>query len=484
MNRLDITASILFVAATCFAKSNALENKYRALADGPVARGAQWGVYIADAKTGKAVLEHYQDNRFIPASTLKLFVTAAAMSGLGPDYRFKTEVCTTAPVNKGTLSGDLAVIGAGDPSLGSTVIEGAQPYDEIIDGWAQAVAKAGITEITGDIVADVSLFDGLSVPRSWPYEDLGNYYAAPASALSIHDNLYKLIFKTGKQSGDPVRILRTEPEMEGLAFTNYLFTGTPGSGDEGYIFRAPGQTAAQLRGTEGPSSGEAAIKGSMPDPALFTVRELTKALVRHGIKVAGNPRVSQTPANRVTLIAQTSGSTVKDIVFETNKRSFNFYAEMLLRALAVQSGHKGTETEGIAQLRAFLERAGVNTTDVRLDDACGLSKNDLVTPHALAQILVYARKSQSAADFENSLPVPGDKYTTGHIKHFGAGTPVAERVKLKSGSLSDVRSYAGYLKAKSGKTLVFAFIINGYNASGDEVDKLHEQLLNAAYSSQ
>ena len=471
----------LALTAPCQAKNNSLENTYLALSAGATARGAQWGVYIADAATGKPLLAHNQDSRLIPASTLKLFVTAAALSELGPQYRFKTEVYSAGDIHDGNLSGDLVIVGGGDPALGSTVIAGAPSYSAVLDSWAQAVEKAGIRRISGSIVADVSLFDGLPVPDSWPYEDLGNYYAAQESALSINDNLYKLFFKTGKP-GEPAQILRTEPAMPGLSFKNFMLTDPAGTGDKGYIFRAPGQFEAQLRGTEGASANEVAIKGSMPDPALFTAGEFAKILAQHGIHADGEARVSFTPLPRKQLLAQTLSMPLKDIVFETNKRSFNFYAEMLLRALAVHAGEKGTQPAGLARLRAFLAQANVEQDSVKLDDACGLSKNDLATARALAQILIHERKSQTAQDFSASLPVPGDQYTTGHIKHFASGSALEGKISLKSGSLTGVRSYAGYLKAKSGRPLVFAFIINGYNASGDEVDKLHEELLSAAFA--
>ncbi|MDD2773514.1 MAG: D-alanyl-D-alanine carboxypeptidase/D-alanyl-D-alanine-endopeptidase [Elusimicrobiales bacterium] len=475
MNRLGIVISlVLFSVPNCRAREASLEAKYRALCASPAARNAQWAVYVADADSGKVLFSQNPQSRLIPASTLKLFVTAAALSLLGPDYKFKTEVYAAADVSGGILHGDIAVIGGGDPSLGSTVIAGAPDYNAVVNSWAEAVEKAGIKEITGGVVADVSLFEGLSVPGTWPYEDLGNYYAAQAGALSINDNLYKLFFKPGVHEGEPAAALRTEPEIKGLTWTNFMLTGAPGSGDNGYIYRAPRQYEAELRGTIPPGKPEFFIKGSMPDPALFAVQRFAAALRGRGIRVGKDASVSGAPADKRRLIAQTFSRPLKEIVFATNKRSFNFYAEMLLRALAVHAGKKGSLQNGLAELRNFI--AGTTGESVKLADACGLSKNNLASAQSLAKMLVYMRKSPAAREFADSLPVPGDEFSTGHIRNFCKGTAAAGKIRIKSGSLNGVRSYAGYIAAKSGKTLAFAFIINGYAASGEDVDALHEQL--------
>ncbi|MFA5161514.1 MAG: D-alanyl-D-alanine carboxypeptidase/D-alanyl-D-alanine-endopeptidase [Elusimicrobiales bacterium] len=468
---------VALAQAPVLAQSGPLEAQYRALAQSPAASGAQWAVYAADADTGKVLLDHNAGSRLIPASTLKLFVTAAAVSVLGPDYKFKTDVCASSGVSNGTLDGDIVVVGGGDPSLGSTVIEGARDYRAVINSWADAVKSAGIREISGGVAADVSLFDGLPVPDSWPYADLGNYYAAGASALSINDNLYKLYFRPGRE-GAPAAVLRSEPDQQ-IRWDNFMLTGAPGSGDNGYIFRAPGQREAQLRGTVPAGPEEFAIKGSMPDPALFAAEAFTGALREKGIRVAREPRVSASPLPRQRLLARTESYPVKDIVFVTNKRSFNFYAEMLLRALAVNSGDRGSEERGLAALRKYLSGIGITPDMARLADACGLSKNNAATARALAKLLIYMRTARGAEAFAASLPCPGDRFSTGHIKTFCDGTAAQGRIRVKSGSLSGVRSYAGYIKAKSGRTIAFAFIINNYSVSGAEVDKLHERLAQA-----
>jgi len=471
-----LAALILLLPSLCLAQNKQLESAYRSLSQSAAAKNASWGVYVADVKTGKALLARNEDMRLMPASTLKLFVTAAALHELGPDYRFSTDITSGGNIAGDTLRGDLVITGAGDPSLGSTVIAGAPDYKTVAATWAEAIYRSGLRKVKGDIVADVSLFDGLSVPSSWPYEDLGNYYAAEASALSINDNQFKIWFKTPKKAGEPAPYLRTEPEQKRMTFTDFMRGGPVSEGDNGFVFRAPRQLAAELRGTIPARGGEFAIKASMPEPALFTAELLRSALEARGIKVSGKAVVSAEKIKRGVLLARTLSSPVKDIVYITNKRSYNFYAEMLLRALAVHAGKSGSEENGLAVEKNFLDRAGLDVNALKLHDACGLSKNNLVSARSMARLLAYMNGTKEAAEYKKSLPFPGDGDTTGHIRNFGKGTSVTGHIWLKSGSLYGVRSYAGYIRTKSGKTLVFAFIINGYGVSGDDIDALHAKL--------
>lgn len=479
MRHIPLFILLAILPTISSAQSTALEEKFRALGDNPAVRGAQWSAYVADTATGQVLLARNSGLRMVPASTLKLFITAAALSKLGPEHRFRTKIYADGKISGDTLKGDIVILGGGDPSLGSTIIRNSTPTAQVIASWADAVAGAGIKRVTGGVKADDLLFDGLPVPGSWPYEDLGNYYAAEASALSINDNQYRLCFRPGKKEGADAAVIRTEPPVKGLSFRNYMKTGPAGSGDNGYIYRAPGQYEAELRGTIPLGAKEFCIKGSLPEPALFTARLLEEALQKRGIKLGRKASLAEKskPYKPQAGLIETHSYTIKDIVFITNKRSYNFYAEMLLRAIG---GGNGSIGDGLSALKDFLKQAGIAADSIKLADACGLSKNNQASAEALGKLLLYMKKSPVAADFENSLPVPGDEYTTGHIKRFCAGTAADGKIKLKSGSLNGVRSYAGYIRTASGKTLAFSFIINNYQASGDVIDKLHEELAETA----
>jgi len=437
---------------------------------------AQWGISVKDAATGAEVAAYNSRKNLIPASILKIFVTAAAFDQLGPGYKIKTAVYYDGSIANGFLNGNIYLIGAGDPSLGSQLVKDARPLDETFRLWVEAVKGKGIKVINGAVAADESMFESVQ-PGSWAWEDIGNYYAAAASALTINDNLYKIYFKPGVAAGDEAKVLRTEPYLPDLKLENHMLTGPKGSGDNGYVFSFPGQETAVLRGTLPQGTEEFAIKGALPDPALFAAQSFSAYLTRAGINANKKPYKAAGQASGLKLITETEGAPLENIVRITNKRSFNLYAELLLRQLAAARGLKGTVANGVKILKEFLSMQGVATAEMRLEDASGLSKNDLVKAENFTDLLCAVSKKKYYEAFRETLVFPADPEASGHIRHMGVDNYLAGRLRIKSGSLAGVRSYTGYLRTKTGRSLAFTFIINNYSAAPAEIDKLHEELL-------
>jgi D-alanyl-D-alanine carboxypeptidase/D-alanyl-D-alanine-endopeptidase (penicillin-binding protein 4) len=404
-----------------------------------------------------------------------VFVTAAALDRLGPDHTFTTNLYYDGTVSNGFLNGNIYIKGAGDPALGSQLTKGALPMDELFRSWTEAVKAAGIKVVNGAVIGDGSAFDGAQ-PGSWAWEDIGNYYAAQPSALMINDGLYKLVLKPAGKPGGDAAVLRTEPYVEGLKFEDHLKTGPAGSGDESYIYAFPGQGAAVLRGSIPAGQPEFTVKGALPDPALFTAQAFGAYLARAGINCNKKPAAGRTPEGKLGLITATVSAPVKNVVRVTNKRSFNLYAEMLLRSLGA-----GSPEAGLAAVRAYLNGMGVDVSELDTVDACGLSPVDKVKAENFADLLRGVYRKNYYADLYESFVYPGDPDATGHVRNMGKGTPLEKNLRLKSGSLNGVRSYTGYLKTKKGRTLVFASIMNNYSVSGSEIDRLHEALLLELY---
>ena len=199
-------------------------------------RNAQWAVYAQYVESDEVIVDHNGSWSLTPASGLKLISTAFALDVLGSDYRFETMLYINGNLNGSTLEGDLVIIGGGDPTLGSNTVKGSLPLDSLMQNLLAVIQKQGIKKITGDIVAYTGLFSDQSTPGYWYWIDIGNYYGAGSTALNINDNLYYLYFKPGS-IGQSAQVLRTDPEIPGLNFTNFMLTGARGSGDNGYISR-------------------------------------------------------------------------------------------------------------------------------------------------------------------------------------------------------------------------------------------------------
>lgn len=482
MAPLSAAALLAFLpAAGLGAGRPSLSRSLKALDASPALKNAPWGLSVKDVASGRTLADVRADKSLVPASSLKVFVTAAALAKLGAAYRFRTGLYasgTLAP--DGTLRGDLVLKGGGDPAFGSTLVPGSRSAEEVFSSWVSTLAASGIRRVEGSVLADARLFEGSQSPGSWSWEDLGNYYAAQASALSIGDNAYTLVFAPGPREGDPARLLRTEPEVPGLSFVNFMRTGPADSGDNGYVFCVPGQQEAVLRGTLPAGAREYSIKGALPDPALFAAHSFLRHLRSSKISISGGAAraASEADLRGARLLAEELSPPVADIARVTMRRSVNLYAEMLARALALAAGGQGTASRGLTALHDFLFVSGVNPAGLRLSDASGLSRQNAVPPAVFTDFLASVAKSPLFEDFRSLLVTPGADEVTGKVRGFGQGV-LDGRLYFKSGFLTGARSYCGYLKDSKGRWLAFAFIVNHHASSRAEVEALLVDVLAA-----
>lgn len=466
----------LLLLLPCGLSAGGVDRKIAEIAAAPGIKNASWGLSVKDAITGRTVAARNPAHNLVPASILKVFTTAAALDKFGPEMTFTTELLYDGAVSNGFLNGNLYIVGGGDPSLGSQLVKGALPLAEVYKGWAAAVKAAGINVINGAVVGDDTAFESMQ-PGSWSWEDIGNYYAAQPSALTVNDGLYKLYLKPSDRVGGEPAVLRTEPYIDGLKFENHFKTGPAGSGDEGYIYAFPGQFLAVLRGSIPQGSAEFAIKGALPDPALFAAQDFAAYLAKAGINANKKPfKGAPMTGAELRSIARTSSRPLKDVVRVTNKRSFNLYAELLLRHLG-----DGSPEAGLAAVKAFLAGTGTDVSELDIVDGCGLSARDTVKAENFTDLLRAVYKKKYFPEFYDSLVFPGDPDATGHLRALGKGTPLEKNLRLKSGSLNGVRAYTGYLKTKKGRLLALTSIVNNYSAAPSALDKMHEGLLLELY---
>jgi len=440
---------------------------------------AQWALYAKYFDNDEEIIAHNQNMSVAPASGLKVFTSSAALDILGEEYRFDTKLYYDGELSNGSLEGNIIIVGGGDPCLGSDAVDGSLNLNDLMEVWMKAIEDLGIVEINGSILADELNYESNPVPDHWEWIDLGNYYAAPSSALSINDNLYYLYFKPAYKVGDEAKLLRTEPEIPGLNFTNYMKTGDEGSGDNGYVYSAPLHFDAALRGTIPAGTNEFSIKGAIPDPALFAAQYLSKSLNEHYITVKGEPgKVKvRTNYNERNLVFVSVSPPLKDIIYITNKRSNNVYTELLLKAISYKRTGLGSTSDGIIQVENFLKSKSINTDGLLLYDGSGLSRSNAITAKMMVDLLVANTRSKYFASFHKSLAVVGEPDDIGFFRNTGIGTAIEKKAWIKSGVIEGVRSYSGYIENKSGRAIVFSFIANNFNGSGSEVSRIHRELM-------
>lgn len=434
----------------------------------PGMRSASVSLFIADAKTGAELFALQPDLSLSPASTLKIMTTAAALEVLGPDFRFQTTLSSFGTMEGELLNGHLVIQGSGDPSLA------ANGTDSLFTAWGKQVASAGIKEISGGVVADASCFSkAVELPGTWPWEDLGNYYGAGAYGINFLENQYEVFFKTGKKAGDPTDILGTNPPIAELRIENRVLTGTEGSGDQSFIYGAPFTFSRVARGTLPPGRAKFVVKGSIPDPALLLAHSFQEFLKKQGVRVLGGPQAMY-EKNMVSLtglsnlLARHESPALPDLIRTVNHRSFNLYAEALLKVTGLRyDGQEGR----VGAVIGILEKSGVAVPVSKgqqtassqpegfwMEDGSGLSRFNSVTTRQLVGVLRYMQqKSPHAAVFKASLPIAGEG---GTVRNLSKGRTAQGRMWLKSGSMRRVRAYAGYATTVAGQEVVFAFIVN------------------------
>ena len=452
------------------------------LLQAPYMRGASFSLVVKDVQEGRTVYSYDTDRLQSPASVLKTVATATALEILGEDYRYPTTLEYDGILENGTLKGNLYIKDSGDPSLGSSHFAPGQ--NKFLSTWRAALQKAGIKHITGSVISDESIFDTEGVSIKWLREDMGNYYAPGSYGISIFDNMYKLSLQTGAAGTRPV-LKGTEPDIPFIRFKNYL-KAAPVSSDSAYIIGAPLDDVRYLYGVL-PANREAyVLKGDIPDPALYLARYLTDQLQQKGIRVDGSPSCYriEVEENRWKKgerkeIVTTYSPTLREIASICNHVSHNLYADALVKTVGLQYKPRRNEMissfgRGVQVVKEYWEKKGLDVFPLRMNDGSGLAPADKVSAGFMGELLVYMATESAVSDaFIASLPQAGIE---GSVRNFLKGSKLQGKAHLKSGGITGVRSYAGYI-TKDGKTYAVAVFSNNYSCPMSRMTRALEKLL-------
>jgi D-alanyl-D-alanine carboxypeptidase/D-alanyl-D-alanine-endopeptidase (penicillin-binding protein 4) len=423
---------------------------------------------VANAENGDVLIDSNSGISLTPASVMKLITTAAALELLGPEYTFKTMIGYTGTFKKrwGRIKGNLIITGGGDPALGSKYFP--DQYKDFITNWARELKKLGIKRIKGSVITDDSYYDYLPVPGKWLWEDTGNYYGAGAYGLSVFDNTYEIHFKTLADSSVPIikYIIPVECRSELSSFLN-----VSGSRDKGYVFAAPYSSTGWIAGTIPVNQDDFVLKASISDPPLLLARLVNDKLKAEGIKVSGKPFTLRTEKNykkaKVTPIADISSPRLSEIIEVLNHESVNLFAEHLTKELGRKFKNDGSTAAGTQVISEFLKSSGIDINGMFIVDGSGLSPLNAINTRELVRLLVYMKlKGKYFSDYYASLPDAGKE---GTLKDLFKDPLFNSRLRAKSGSMTRVRSFAGYFTTKSGKNMVFSIIINNYSGPSKKI---------------
>jgi len=453
-----------------------LKHRVDSRMDAPPFNRQFWGVALVD-EGGRVLYGRNQDRLFIPASNTKLVVSAVASALLPPDWKVKTSLYG-GPVVNGVLQGDLVLYGRGDPTIDrrcyatDTTLAGVCDTDPFarLRQLVDTLRAKGVRAVTGDVVGDGSYFETTLVHPNWESFDLNWWYAAPVSGLGFHDNSVDFDWGPGPAPGTPA-VITMDPNLGDVAFENRTVTVAPGGesdiGDR--FFRHPGTLQIWAEGTVALDNPPHTESFALPDPSLYAARALRQVLAEAGISVVGATRsttdsTAYAALRRTAPLAEASSRPLRDWIFPILNTSQNWFAEMLLKQLGRQFGKAGSWPEGLEVERRFLiDSVKVDSTQFSLSDGSGLSSSNLISPLGLTQLLRYMRRHPRYATFAAGLPQAG---LVGSLRNRFLGTPLAGRVRAKTGSISRVMTLTGYIELDRGRTLTFSVLANHHAQPG------------------
>jgi serine-type D-Ala-D-Ala carboxypeptidase/endopeptidase (penicillin-binding protein 4) len=506
---LVVAACLVLSLPAQAAKKKKLPDRIAAiLAEPELARGF-WGIEIRSLNTGLVLYSQNADKLFTPASNTKLFTTAAALALIGPDYKFKTSVETNGLLDThGRLNGDLLLVGRGDPNLSGREL----PYDlrtqrndhpiKVLEDLADSLVQKGVKYVDGDLVADDSYFAFERYGEGWSQDDLVWGDGAPVSALTINDNVVFVNILPADRAGERA-FVTIAPFADYYHVDNRIMTTPAGTVRRIFFNREPGSTALTLWG-EMPIDDRGANEAlAIDDPAAFASALFRSLLEKRGITVYGHERTHHTelaglstfsvtataeargggsesprpgqPNQPMVLASFESRPLIEDIRV-INKVSQNLHAEILLRLLGREKGTAATIDSGLEVVRGFLTKAGVPGDQYVFYDGSGLSRQNLVTPHAIVVLLEYAWLQPWGKAYRDTLPVAGiDGSMADRLK----GTIAQGRVYGKTGALGGVKTLSGYAITDHGEPIAFSILTNNLNVPTKKVTDAIDDIITA-----
>lgn len=463
---------------------NSVQDAVNSFKNNPVFANASISFCAVDLSSGLTIAEYNSNLSLPPASITKLFSTATALEVLGPNYQPETRIYMDGKLDiNGVLQGNIWIRGGGDPTLGSFYYNENGLENQFLKLWADTLMKLGIKGITGSIIGDASEFGYMGVPDGWNWSDMGNYYGAGPSGLIVFDNMIRYSFKTGAFVGAKTELISMFPTVPDYQFHNYI-TSSKKEGDNSYIYGAPFSLDRFGTGTLPINSTSFTVRGSLPDPEYQFAYEFEKILKEKGITIEkGVKSVRQMDVCRdplrygsdYKLLYTHKGRSILSIANWTNMKSVNLFAEELLCLTGYKTNGDGSTDNSINQLEKYW-KTKFDLTGMYLKDGSGLSRSNAISARHFCSLLLEMSKSKHYNDFLSTLPVAGCSGTlTGVCKNqLGHG-----RVRAKSGTMSRIKSYAGYVDSSSGKKIAFAFIVNNFNCSSSAVVDQMENVFNA-----
>lgn len=444
MNRLIIFAIYFFASLSINAQQESITNFQNTNPEASIS------FCLKDVSTGNIDFQYNAEKSLAPASIQKLATTITAFDKFGANDKYKTTIGYTGEIIKGVLQGSLVIKASGDPTWNSKYFPENNIYNEI----KEILRLNEIKKISWGVIIDEGDIDS-SVPNTWIWEDIANYFGASSHAINIYDNTYNIKFFS-RETGALTSIDTIIPPIEDITFDNKVLASDDNR-DNAWIYGGPNSTVRIIKGTIPKFSKNFIVKGSISNTNKVFLSELILYLKKYGIEC--KYKLLTRHIDTFDKLDIVKSPKLSEIIYHTNQKSVNLYAESL--------------SKKVGNIEEYWNDKGFNMRGVKMYDGCGASRFNMLTSSFITDLLVYGHKQKYSKYLLHSLPKAGE---SGTLKRFGKGTCLVGNLQAKTGSMKGVRAYAGYITVDS-KLKAFSIIVNNYSCEDKEIEKGIEKVL-------
>ncbi len=419
-------------------------------------KGIYPGLSVYNLTKQSYVYQYNPNIPLIPASNMKVWLSAAALDQLGEDYQFKTEVYVKGKISdEGQLNGDITVKAYGDPSFTT----------DNLQSFADRLEELGIRSINGNLIMDETFFDSKRLGSGWMWDDEPYDYSAQISAFALNRNIITYTM-TADQPVGQLTTIKMSPKNDYMTIDNRVVI-TDATTRSITADRPLAENTVIFKGTMEKRATVYSVSRTMEEPALFVGNVLKHQLLDKGITFHRNSQVVKGVLDKKSELVGTHRSApLAELTAKLNKPSDNLYAEMFLKTLGAEIRDEGSAEAGAKVVADVMKKAGV-TVDFHQEDGSGLSRYNWITADQMTKLLSYASTQRYATALKESFPIAG---VDGTLSSRMRNTAAHGKVYAKTGSMNGVNGLSGYVTATNGDQFAFSILLNGIHTSQNARD--------------